>query len=149
MILRHGFYTVYNTFVFELYPDGIEKFQLVFRGEECPFNDFLFQGFDAKGKRVFSKIFNKSDINNSFYVANRCTHKSFDFALINVKGDYFLLRTEDHRVAYLLDFEMVDRGVYEKYIHRSEIERMWEVRSIASYDLPMPEGLKEIEEIEY
>jgi hypothetical protein len=46
-----------------------------------------------------------------------------------------------------LEAKQVDRGVFESFLPKSEITKMWEERYALS-DLPFPEGLEKIKEIE-
>jgi hypothetical protein len=149
MNIRHGIYTMYREVQVELISNNSKDFELIFRGGICPFLDFKFQTVDSKGLNVYSKIVSISDVNNSFYVTVKAYYMNVICSVINYKNDFFLLRLLDSIIGRQLGFDEVDRGVYEKYIHRSQVERIWEVRSKSSYDLPIPEGLAEVEEIEF
>jgi len=149
--MRNRTYTLYKGIQVELGRDMSNNFKLIYRGSSCPFTDFVkFFSLDANGSEVFSKvIYHNEEITNAFSVTTYALYKGFKFQVSNKKNEIFQLTTGDENAYRQLDLEFIDRGYYLKWVHKSDIEKMWEERKKAGYDLPMPEGIKEVQEIDF
>ena len=149
--MRNDVYTVYQGDEFVLSRDLNSKYILLFNGKQAPSSLFYqMSSFDEKGMALFARVVeNDSEITNAYYVKVWALYKTISFQVDKKSNDSYQLVTDKEDVANEYGFEFVDRGYFLKYVHRSEIERMWEIRSKSNYDLPMPEGLNEIEDIDF
>jgi hypothetical protein len=109
-------------------------------------DDLKIDGFSKYSDRVYEKTISKSEITNGFSYIVRCRKAGH---VLNVQS----FKNENQIIAYTgsiqaskdLEMECIDRGVYEKEFHFSELDAIWEERSESSDGLPFPEDLARIE----
>jgi hypothetical protein len=103
-------------------------------------------GFTKIDTDIYKKQVPKSEITNGFSYIVRCRKAGH---VLNVQS----FKNENQIIAYTgsiqaskdLEMECIDRGVYEKQFHFSELDAIWEERSESPDGLPFPEGLARIE----
>jgi hypothetical protein len=143
--MRNQTYTIFNGIEIQLTrnPDG--DYKLIYRGEIPPDGSF----YAAKNaNNVFCKIVEKKLITNAFTVITYALYKGYKFQVDNERGDLLEIVTSNDELLKKFNLQFVDRLYYLKWVNKSEIEKIWEERGPSGYDLPMPEGLNKIEDIE-
>lgn len=142
--MRKGIYTIYKGKEFQLTRNPKEEYILIARGE-MPLDKGFIQSPYASN--TFTKIVSSNEINNSFSVITYAQYKGYNFQISQTKGDLFQLSTSEEKAYKELNLEMIDRGYYLLWVHKSKIEKAWEERKPSGYDFPMPPGIEEIKEI--
>ncbi|MGC5327100.1 hypothetical protein [Brevibacillus sp. SYSU BS000544] len=70
---------------------------------------------------VFSKKVKKSEIDSIYYIDNKVLYKERVFQLSEMRGDSLLLFENDES-ARKLGFTQVERGEYEKWVKKEEVD---------------------------
>jgi hypothetical protein len=141
--MRQGEYTRFDNMDYELFRTREDKYKIVLRTTHPSVS-----GFIKLGEGVFGKvIWDNNLITNAYYVQTYARYKDFDFQVESYVGQLYLLVTDSYEIYRRMNLEQRDRGVYQIYVDKTQIEKMWEVRSRSYFDLPLPEGLNEIEEV--
>ncbi|MFO0322474.1 MAG: hypothetical protein ACK504_08600 [Bacteroidota bacterium] len=142
-MIRFGTYTRYNDYDFRLL-NKADYYRIVCDGTICPFSNFT-----KYANNFFYLDVPKENITNAFSISTFGIYKGYQFDVNTMIDNSYIGIVTDNKEAFdKLNLEFRDRGVYQKEIKISELEKLWEVRSISNLDLPIPEGLKEYEEIE-
>jgi hypothetical protein len=143
--MRYGEYTRFENREYRLYQTNEGKFGIVLRTStpHVP-------GFHKVEEGLYHKVLGKNElVTNAYFIRTYARYKGFDFQVESYVNRKYLLVTDNYDMYQLLDLEQRERGVYQIFLDKSQIERMWEVRSKSYFNLPMPEGLKEIEEVPF
>ncbi|MBI3509495.1 MAG: hypothetical protein HY064_02455 [Bacteroidetes bacterium] len=141
---KFGTYTNYEGLECELALMRNGEFHLIYRAVECRFNNFILEH-----PGVFVLPIEKSKITNSFFLNTKAIYKNFNFEVDRFQNGKYRLSTADENAYKTLHLNMVDRGWYDIEVPREEIQKMWEERKPSGYGFPFPEGMKEVEEIEF
>ena len=145
MNIRNNTFTLINGNEFELSRDRYDRFVLYYRGNSCPDSTFVpIDDVDGVFKKIIS---DEKEITNAYSVSTYILYKGFKFQIDVEKNGMFRISTGDYQAYTTLNLDFIDRGWYEKWIPKSEIEKVWEERKPSGYDFPMPHGIEEIKEI--
>jgi len=142
-MIRFGTYTQFKGFDFRLVKE-INHYKLIFDGIDCPLPNFI-KYTDNLSYLDIPII----EITNAFFVKTICTYKSYDFDVnIMINDSHIGIVTDNKEAFEKLNLEFRDRSVYQTEINIIDLEKLWEQRMPSSYNLPMPEGLDLIKELE-
>ncbi len=155
MNLNTGTYTVYRTYHLLINEERTEvpisehekKFMISsnFNGE-CPFEDFKKLAYE----NVFCKSVFLNDLKNAYSVKTFGTYKNQKVQVfelqIGIVG-MISIATRDAKVGASLKMIEVNVSWFMIDLHISELDKLWEERSFSEYNLSMPEGMNEYEEI--
>lgn len=131
---RNGSYVLYKNK--EYYGDRLynqSKFKLLsFDSED------LQLGFREVSAGKYVKEVHSDEIQSSYSITSYALYRRLQFQVINIDGDTILLYHSGPSLEREeLGFRMVDRFEYEKEVHRSELEKMWEERTpLWGFQLP-------------
>jgi hypothetical protein len=142
MEIRFGTYTLYQETILALI-ENPDSYRLVKRN--CTNNDNTFIKYT---ENIFYKDVLKKEINNAFFIKTKCLYKKNEFDLQSIENNIALIVTDDKNAFNELNLELRDRGVYQLSVNKSDLEKVWEVRSKSSLQLPFPMNLKIIEELD-
>jgi hypothetical protein len=88
----------------------------------------------------------KEEIESGYLVSTYALYKNYKLQVDKFENGKYHLSTGDYSAYKKLKLHLVDRGWYDIWVDRNEIEKIWEERRPA-LDFPFPEGMKTIEEI--
>ncbi|MGC5327107.1 hypothetical protein [Brevibacillus sp. SYSU BS000544] len=110
-----------------------KKFELYVRNPSL-----MHLGFKLNLDRVYSKKVKKFELDSIYYIDNKALYKERVFHLSDMKEDCLLLYGigED---CEKFGFNQIDRGEYEKWVKREEVDCIWAART-PTEDLPLPEN---------
>jgi hypothetical protein len=77
---------------------------------------------------TFVKWVARKKITTAYSINTFCRYQGYQFGSIKSDRDKYLILGGNERLCKELQFSMVDRGVYEKWVEQSELERIWEIR---------------------
>ena len=138
-------YSIYKGIEVEITQNPNGDFMLIFRGANPPDTTF----FLAQGcKDVYNKIILRGEVTNAFSVSTYALYKNFKFQVDRFENGKYRLSTSDTKIYVALNLHFVDRGWYDIWVDKNEIQKMWEERKPSGYGFPFPEGMKKVEEIE-
>lgn len=141
--MRQGNYTRFENMDYELFRTHDDKYQIVLKTSR---SNII--GFNKLEEGVFGKIiWDDRLITNAYYVRTYVRYKGFDFEVESYVNKRYLLVTDSYDTYRLLNLEQREQGVFQIYADKTQIEKMWEVRSKSYFDLPLPDNLKDIEEV--
>ncbi len=156
MNLKTGTYTVYRTYHLLIneerteapIPEQEKKIMISsnFNGE-CPFEDFKKHSYE----NIFCKSVFLNDLQNAYFVKTFGIYKNQKvevFELQNGIEGMLSITTRDEKIGNALKMSEVNVSWFMKDLNIAELDKLWEERSKSQYNLPMPEGLKEYEELE-
>ncbi|HEU4718615.1 MAG TPA: hypothetical protein VFU15_12310 [Bacteroidia bacterium] len=129
---------------FEITESNNEHYKLIYHGSISPGFGFY---PSPKWPNIFVRQINKSDIKSGYQASTFANYKGFKFHVDRYENEKYRLTTGDEKVYAQLHLNMIDRGWYEIWVDKSEIEKMWEERKPSGYGFPMPEGLKKTQEL--
>ncbi|MCX7569430.1 hypothetical protein OS242_05610 [Tumebacillus sp. DT12] len=95
-------------------------------------------GFEEFANGRYRKEVEPNEIESAYDVISLALYRGLKFQVINIDGDTILLYHSGPSLEREeLGFRMVDRFEYEKEVHRSELEKMWEERTpLWGFQLP-------------
>ncbi|MBP2644512.1 MAG: hypothetical protein H6Q67_2399 [Firmicutes bacterium] len=133
-MIRLGWYAVYKGSDYHVSQREDGRYRLFLRAGEEGVAKAVANGFtpDPENFGVYEKVVDRDQITTAYTVTTYAMYKGYKFQAIEKKdgkveissGDYGLF----HDKYKELGLEMVDRGVYEKRVGRSELEKIWEVK---------------------
>jgi hypothetical protein len=141
-MIKFGTYTFYENYFLRLL-DRNNNYTIIFDGTSCPFGDF-----EKHSENIFFKIVQKHEISNAVFIKTKCVYKNYEFDLIPLNENKMAIVTDSKDACEKLNLETREMGVYQKEVERKELERIWEIRSVSIFGLPMPNGIELIKEIE-
>lgn len=152
MIIRNGNYTNYRNKELQLLearqemPIPFTHFILKWYDDEiCPFSEFTRNEHDS-----IILILKREEVKNAFSVVTKAIYNKSEVFVwaFNKTSQILTVYTSDQPLAEAFDFiRLSDR--YIKECKLSEIEKIWEERKPTEYDLPMPDGLQPVMEIQF
>ncbi len=126
--MRNGIYALYKGI--EYTSGGMGAGKIILRSTKC---DDVDRGFEPcqpfyikeeKNKIVCLKILDKSDVEAYYRLRTKAQYQGGEFEVIDEKDDMILIVTMvgDGNEWARMGMEMIDRGIYQKWIHRDEAE---------------------------
>jgi hypothetical protein len=152
MKIRIGEYTSLEGYDFKLYearqdaPIPFTHFILGWEEESsCPVG-----GFEKNKHGSIIKIIERNLVQNAFQIVTLCLYKGEKIKVwaYNPANNCFTICTKDEIVADKLNFIKLS-DMFIKEVQPNEIEKLWEVRLLSKYNLPMPDGLENVKEIDF
>jgi hypothetical protein len=145
MIIRNNVYTVFNGQEVELYKNEKGLYYLIFRGINNIENGFM-------PVNVIENVFVRQckindEITNGYEVNTYAEYKSFTFQVDRADENRLRLTTSEAQAYNELELEMIDRGWYEKWVNKNNIDKIWNQRKPSSYGLPMPDTVEPYKQI--
>ena len=85
-------------------------------------------GFSLYKGVVYIKRVHRSELEEIYRISTYAEYKGIKFQVIKEDGDKILLSNliGDYRVFESLGMKMVDKGVYEKWVDKSDVTRIYE-----------------------
>ena len=81
------------------------------------------------GKYVKRKVSLK-EITSAYKIRTKGIYKGYRFAILSEEDDkYLLYGGYHHDIMMGLGFEIIERGVYEKWVSKDELEKVWEEKT--------------------
>jgi hypothetical protein len=145
MEIRNGTYTIFEGKQFELSIDKNEDFVLYSFGETC--SGVSFQKVPGR-PYLLEGIVNKTRIINAFSVSTYAKYKCYVFQVDKFENGKFRLSTTDSLAFEKLGLNMVDRGWYDIWVLPSELNSAWEERRESGLNLPFPDNIERIKEVQ-
>jgi hypothetical protein len=122
--MRNGVYAVYKGKEYEA-GRSVESNVIVLRSYNP--ND-VSKGFSLYKGIVYVKRVQKSELEEVYRITTYAEYKGIKFQAIKEDGDKILLSgvIGDYRVFESLGMKMVDKGVYEKWVDKSDVTAIYE-----------------------
>jgi hypothetical protein len=152
MLIRNGTYTLFQGIQFELSINSDDSYSLLYRGTTSPLrNGVRFLGLDNEGLQVYKlENYKIEEIYNSFEVRTYAIWKGQIFDTDRFENGRFRIWSDNRDIAHQGKMETFERGIYMKWIPRTEIIRVWENRTKSRYsNLPFPDQVSKIEAIDF
>lgn len=81
-------------------------------------------------KGVYLKTVSANEITEAYSIYTMGTYKGYTFGIRAEENDkYHLEGGYNHDIMVCLDFEMIERGVYRKWVKKNELEEIWEEKT--------------------
>lgn len=159
MRIRYGTYTVYDNIEMQIisyYGHGLsqdidENHRIISYTKE--YGQLEGFSFDEQSNKFIKDIL-INDLSNSFFVITKAKYKGEVFEVEPYYGDevHLHLATKDLELGKRLNFHELHDGYGKLYylgeISINEVEKLWEERTQSNYNLPMPERIELIKELE-
>ncbi|TDD74543.1 hypothetical protein [Actinomadura rubrisoli] len=119
MSIRHGFYAGWRGTDYEASPDG-DRVRLYLAQQV--------DGFRQIGHERYVQVVQMSEVDHLSYVSTYCTWRGEPFMVIGEHEGWLRVEYTGGKapVAEQLGLELFDRGVYQTWAPRSEVEDMHE-----------------------
>jgi hypothetical protein len=125
---RNTSYAVYNNKEYRIIDENWRKIMLVsFDPDDLKDGFKLDDEYPQEG--TFVKWVARKKITTTFGINTFCRYQGHQFGYIKADKDKCLILGGDENLCKKLQFEMIDRAVYEKWVKQDELEWIWEVRS--------------------
>ena len=77
-----------------------------------------------------TKTLNLTEIEGAYAIRTYGIYKGYTFAVRDEENNkYHLEGGYNNDIMIRLDFEMIERGVYRKYVSKDELEKIWEEKT--------------------
>jgi hypothetical protein len=121
--VRNGFYAIYKGKEYEV---GAMNPDIVSLRSFDP-ND-VSNGFSLYKGVVYIKRVHRSELEEIYRIRTYAEHEGIKFQVTKEDGDKILLSNliGDYRVFERLGMKMVEKGVYEKWVDKSDVTRIYE-----------------------
>lgn len=119
---RSGLYAVYGGKEFGLATFEQGKLELISHDPSD-----LRKGFAKYLDGVFVKPVKREELSSVYSVTPCAKYQGFDFGIFSEGEDSVLLTTDDPNIAKRCDFKVAEKGVFERRVPRSQLEKIWEV----------------------
>lgn len=145
--MRNGVYIIFEGHHLPLNSirDNDEEILIRYEGSYCPFAGFYKSRHEENVYYLKKKL---DEIDKAYYVKTFGLYKGYKFEVFDRPseiGDLVRIGTRDNTAIENLKLSG-DKAWGFLDINKSELEKVWEERSPV-YNLPMPEGIKALEEI--
>ena len=121
--MRNGIFAIYKGNEYEAGTKGVNNYFLrSYNSSDIAKGFFLYKG------AVYIKDVQRSDLEEIYSIRTYAEYKNIKFQALKEDGDNILLgsRIGDYRVFESLGMDMVDRGVYEKWVNKNDITSLYE-----------------------
>lgn len=88
----------------------------------------VLKGFSLHKGKVYVKNVQRSELDEVYKISTYAIYQGYKFGVYKEEGEKLLLFTGDYSIYKELNLEMVDRGVYEKWVNKSDITSVFEGR---------------------
>jgi hypothetical protein len=174
MIIRYGTYSLYKGVEMNLsnyYGHGInqdidENHRIISYPKEYGYIDgFEFNEINNR----YNKDILLKDLENAFFITTKAIYLKTTFTVeSSIIKEFITLKSDNYnqfeKIGYIEYCVGDEKNISESELNKTRyfkvhngyiisveiclIEKLWEERTVSSYNLPMPEGIKEYEEIE-
>lgn len=121
--MKSGIYAVYQGIV---YKAGLDSNIVTLRSYD---SSEAKKGFSLYKGEVYIKRVPRSEIEEIYRISTLAIYQGYTFGVYREKGDKLLLFTGDYTAYKELGLEMVDRGVYEKWVNKSDVTSVYEKKT--------------------
>lgn len=83
------------------------------------------EGFTKDLLGNFIKKVALEELEQAYKLCLRVMYRGTSYRAIFDEGDKVLITTDDEELAIKLGFKYVERGVYEKWVDKNELEKIW------------------------
>ena len=127
--MRSGKRAVYKGNEYEFIVKDNETYKLIVRDPTSAPADF-----DLNEKGNYEKLVKRDEITSQYYLEQYAKYKGYTFPIWEMKDDELLLAEGDTFIAKEVGFlpsELAwERGLYKKWFLRSDVEDVWEKRTL-------------------
>lgn len=88
-------------------------------------NESYIEGFTKDLLGNFIKKVALEELEQAYKLCLRVMYRGTSYRAIFDEGDKVLITTDDEELAIKLGFKYVERGVYEKWVDKNELEKIW------------------------
>lgn len=89
----------------------------------------LANGFTLYKGVIYIKVVQRSELEEVYKIRNYATYQGYKFGVEKEDGDKLLLHTGDYTIYQKLNLEMVDRGVYNKWVSKNDVTSLYEEKT--------------------
>jgi hypothetical protein len=139
---RNRVYTIYNNVEVELSQNEDNSYHLISRNGVKP--DETFQSYSL-GEGIYTKDVAQHEILNAFSVQTFANYKGFTWQVDLQDGEKVRLSIGNN--PGLPDSNMISQGWYEIWVSKSDIEKLWEERKDAWFEVPFPQNFPRYREL--
>lgn len=127
--MKNDIYAMYNNSEYRIGARGDDWINLCSNDS----ND-LKKGFILYEGVVYIKKVKINQLESVYSVKTYAEYKGYKCQVLKAVDDRLLLHAMigDYRICESLEFDMVDRGVYNKWVNSKDVERIYEVREAIS-----------------
>lgn len=121
--MRNGIYAIYQGNEYEAGTKGVNSYFLrSYNSNDVAKGFFLYKG------TVYIKDVQRSDLVELYSIATFAEYKNIKLQVLKEDGDKILLSgmVGDYRVFESLGMDMVDRGVYHKWVNKCDLTSLRE-----------------------
>ena len=90
----------------------------------------LQNGFTEYDENIYTLDISKSELNEVYRINTYSVYQGREFQLCNENETEYLLWTSDSETALELDFENISLGDYEKWVAKSDVKHVFEVKEV-------------------
>ncbi|GFN30969.1 hypothetical protein [Paenibacillus xylaniclasticus] len=103
--------------------------QIILRSQDAADTAY---GFELYRGIVYVKVVPRTDIESIYLKHMKAVYNHIEFTILDERADELLLSTMqgDYIELKKLGFEVVDQGVYHKWVSEDQIERRFEIREL-------------------
>lgn len=84
------------------------------------------RGFSLYKEMVYVKKVQKKEVDEVYSISTLALYQGFIFGVYKEEGEKLLLFTDNYIVSEKLGLDMVDRGVYEKWVSKNDVTSVYE-----------------------
>ena len=84
------------------------------------------KGFSLSKWGIYTKRVSKNELDEVYSISPHAIYQGYDFGVYREEEDRLLLFTGDYTAYKKFDMKMIDRGVYEKWVNKSDITSVYE-----------------------
>ncbi len=123
--MRNGIYAVYQGNEYEAGTKANSFFLRSYNSNDVAKGFFLYKG------TVYIKDVQRSDLEEVYSVTTFAEYQNVKLQIIKEDGDKILLSgmVGDYRIFENLGMDMVDRGVYHKWVNKNDVSSLFEEKN--------------------
>lgn len=129
--MRRDIYGVYKGKEYRLVKKEDETFNLISNDPNDQGN-----GFTPYHQSVFLKNVDRLEIEDAYYIDTFCMYKGYRFQVAKERDGKVLIHTGDRSLQQVFQLDMLELGVYEKWVDKKELDNEWEEKSEV-YNFPL------------
>lgn len=124
--MRNGIYAIYMGKEYEAGYKDPET--LILRSSN---SSDLDNGFSLHKGIIYTKSVHRRDLKQVYKISTIATYKGYKFEVLKEDGDKILLSvmSGDYRIYENLGMDMVDRGIYQKWVNKNEVTSLYEEKN--------------------
>lgn len=117
-------FAIYNGKEYEVSPMGEDSYALI----STDLKD-LKQGFSQHFSGKYIKNVKRDTLQELYFINTLALYRGHKFGVSAEKDDQLLIGTSDYELLEKFNLVFVDRGVYEKWVDKCDLEKIWEEKT--------------------